>query len=76
MPVYGAYACSPTHFVQVLRPAAVLYLPFMHGVQLEADMGEYVPGAHSRQKCSCVAAVVGENKPAAHSIHTVCLEVV
>jgi hypothetical protein len=40
MPVFGAYACSPTHSVHALRPAAVLYLPFMHGVQLGADMKE------------------------------------
>ena len=76
MPVNGAYACSPTHSVHVLRPEAVLYLPLMHGVQLGAAISEYVPGMHSRQKCSCVAAVVGEYKPAAHSMHTACLEVV
>ena len=76
MPVFGAYACSPTHSVQLLRPDAVLYLPLMHAVQVGADMGEYFPGMHSRQKSGCVAAVGGENRPAAQVVHTDCLEVV
>jgi hypothetical protein len=40
IPVFGAYACSPTHIVQVLLPAAGVYVPLMHAVQLEADMLE------------------------------------
>ncbi len=65
-----------THSVHALMPAAVLNLPLMHGVRLGADTREKVPGLHCKQKFACVAAVVPENIPAAHSVHTACLEVV
>ena len=33
MPVFGAYACSPTHIVHVLEADALVYLPLMHMLQ-------------------------------------------
>jgi hypothetical protein len=79
MPVAGAYlAVSPssTHSVHALLPAVGVYLPLMHAVQVEADMREYFPGMHSRQKSGCVALVVEENIPAAQAVHTACFVVV
>jgi hypothetical protein len=79
MPVCGAYLAIvglSTHSVHSLLPAAGEYLPLMQEVQVEDDMREYVPDMHFRQKSPCVAPVVAENRPAAQSVHTACLEVV
>jgi hypothetical protein len=43
MPVSGAYLAISglsTHSVQALLPAAGVYLPLLHAVQVEADTGE------------------------------------
>jgi hypothetical protein len=40
MPVYGAYACSPTHSVHALAADVLVYLPAMHMLQAAADVVE------------------------------------
>jgi hypothetical protein len=40
IPVFGAYACSPTHFVHVLAAETLVYLPAMHMLQAVAPAVE------------------------------------
>jgi hypothetical protein len=40
MPVFGAYACSPTHSVHVVAAETFVYLPLMQMLQDVADESE------------------------------------
>jgi hypothetical protein len=70
-----ANTAPSTHSVHALLPGAGVYLPLTQSVHVEAATWEYVPAMHLRQKSPCVAPVVPENRPAAHSVQTNCLVV-
>jgi hypothetical protein len=60
MPVFGAYACSPTQSVHALALEMLVYLPAMHMLQAVAPVVEKLPGLHVRHVLILVAAVVAE----------------